>query len=421
MRSVNFSSDNLHIQLQYLNRNLQHLGMAEGMDNFNQKAQNAIQNIIQSTITSEFEYKIGARFYERTGPKRRGYRKGCYSRHLTTRFGRSEILVPRRQDALEYPSVDYSIFERYKRRHKEFDRMIVLSMILGLSTRKQKRFFREFIGDSVSPSTASRLLETLRIDLNEFRTRTLEDRYKYLLIDGFWVKVKINGQVKKKVILFVMGIDLQNKKEVIAFKLAHGETEEEVTGLLNDLYRRGLKGKHLKLVGSDGAKGIKAAISMVYPYAQWQLCYVHALRNLASHIRYKFKHRGPMMEDASKIYKSKTKKEALMRFQVFCFKWQPKEPGSVRRFKQSFPETLKFYDFPEDRDLISSTNSLERAQEEIRRRLKTQGYYQSLKSLDLWIFGIIQQLKEQRQEQQPRRVRPSKILVTDGYESLQRS
>ena len=185
MRSVNFSSDNLHIQLQYLNRNLQHLGMAESMDNFNQKAQHAIQNIIQSTITSEFEYKIGAKFYERTGPKRRGYRKGHYSRHLTTRFGRSEILVPRRQDALEYPSVDYSIFERYKRRHKEFDRMIVLSMILGLSTRKQKRFFRKFIGDAVSPSTASRLLETLRIDLNEFRTRTLEDRYKYLLIDGF--------------------------------------------------------------------------------------------------------------------------------------------------------------------------------------------------------------------------------------------
>jgi transposase-like protein len=395
--------------------------MAEGMDLFNQKAQVAIQRIIQSTVTEEFEYKIGARLYERTGSKRRGYRKGRYLRHLTTRFGRSEILVPRREDALGYPSMDYSIFERYKRRHKEFDRMIVLSMILGLSTRKQKRFFRQFIGDAVSPSTASRLLEALRIDLSEFRTRTLQDKYKYLLIDGFWVKVKINGQVKKKVVLFVMGIDLENKKEILAFKLAHGETEEEVSGLLNDLYRRGLKGQNLKLVGSDGSKGIKAAIAMVYPYAQWQLCHVHVLRNLASHIRYKFRYRGLMMEDASKIYKSYTKKEAVMRFQVFCLKWQSKEPGAIKLFKQSFPETLKFYDFPEDRNLISSTNSLERAQEEIRRRLKTQGYYQSLKSLDLWIFGIIRELKEQREEQLPRRLRLPKILVMTGCESLQRS
>jgi transposase-like protein len=298
--------------------------------------------------------------------------------------------------------------------------MIVLSMILGLSTRKQRKFFKEFIGDSVSPSTASRLLETLRGDLNEFRTRPLPDRYKYLLIDGFWVKVKINGRVQKKVVLFVMGIDLEDRKEILAFKLAQGETEEAVCGLLNDLYRRGLKGKYLKLVGSDGARGIRAAIAMVYPYAQWQLCHVHVLRNLASRVRYKFKHRALMMEDASKIYRSKTKKEALARFQIFCFKWLPKEGAAVKAFKQSFPDTLKFYDFPEDRDLISSTNSLEREQEEVRRRLKTQGYYQSTTALDLWIFGIIDQLRQNRQQQPGRRARPL-VLSTRSCESLQRS
>ena len=421
MRSANFSSDNLHVQFQYLNRNLSGLGLGDGMDSFKSLAHRSIQNLIQETVNREFEYQVGARIYERTGPKRLGYRKGLYARSLTTSFGRSDLLIPRLKDALDRGRVDYSLFDRYKRRHKEFDRMIVLSMILGFSTRKQKRFFRAFIGDAVSPQTASRLLETLKEDLNEFRARPIEDKYKYILIDGFWVKVKINGHVKKKVVLFVMGIDLQNKKEILAFKLAHGETEEEATSLLNDLYRRGLKGRHLKLVGSDGAKGIKAAIHMVYPYAGWQLCHVHVLRNLASHIRYKFKHRGPMMQEASLIYKSNTKKEAMMRFQVFCFKWQSKEPGAIRLFKQSFPETLRFYDFPEDRALISSTNSLERDHEEIRRRLKTQGYYQSIKALDLWIFGLIQELERQRQEQPPRRVRPSKILFTDTLESVHRS
>ena len=420
MRSVNFSTDNLHFQEQYLKRNLRDLGMMEGMEPFRQKAHVAIQNLIQSTVQDEFNWRIGAKLYQRAD-RRRGHRKGRYTRSLTTSFGRSQLLVPRLKNASEHPDVSYSLFQKYQRRHKEFDRMIVLSMILGLSTRKQKRFFREFIGDAVSPSTASRLLGTLWKGLCEFRTKPIEDKYKYLLLDGFWVKIKINGKVKKKVILFVMGIDSHNKKEVLAFRLAQSENEQEVTSLLNDLYRRGLKGKHLRLVGSDHAKGIKAAIQMVYPYAQWQLCHVHVLRNLSSNIRYKQRHRTPMMEDASKIYKSQTQKEALWRFQAFCFKWQPKEPNAIKHFKVSFPDTLKFYSFSEDRDLISSTNSLEREQEEIRRRLKTQGYYQSIKALNLWVFGIIQELSKQRQEQPPKKAKPRKILFTDTLESVHRT
>jgi len=421
MRSVNFSTDNLSSQDRYLKRNLRDLGMIEGMEPFRQKAHAVIQNLIQSTVQDEFDWRIGAKFYERAQRRMGRHRKGRYTRSLTTSFGRSELSVPRLKNASRYPGISYSLFDKYQRRHKEFDRMIVLSMILGLSTRKQKRFFREFIGDSVSPSTASRLLGTLWKGLCEFRTKPIEDKYKYVLIDGFWVKLKINGQVKKKVILFVMGIDIHNQKEVLAFRLAQSESEEEATSLLNDLYRRGLKGKHLRLVGSDHARGIRTAIQMVYPYAQWQLCHVHVLRNVASHIRHKNKHRALMMEDASKIYKSQTKKEAIWHFQAFCFKWQVLEPSAIRLFKQSFPDTLKFYDFSEDRDLISSTNSLEREQEEVRRRLKTQGYYQSIRALNLWVFGIIQELYRQRQEQQPKKAKPRKILFTDSLESVQRS
>ncbi len=135
--------------------------------------------------------------------------------------------------------------------------------------RKQRKFFRSFIGDAVSHATASRLIRTLEEDLQQFRTRPIEDKYKYLILDGLWVKVKDGNKLKEKVILFVLGITLDNKKEIIAFRLAKGETEEEVTSLLNDLYRRGLEGKNLKLIASDGAKGIRSAINMVYPYAKW--------------------------------------------------------------------------------------------------------------------------------------------------------
>lgn len=275
--------------------------------------------------------------------------------------------------------------------------MVILSMLLGLSTRKQRKFFKSFIGDAVSHTTASKLLKNLEVGLREFRSRPIEDKYKYLIIDGLWVKVR-GERIQKRVILFVLGITLDNKKEIIAFKLARGETEEEVTSLLNDLYRRGLEGKHLRLISSDGSKGIKSAINMVYPYAKWQLCYVHKLRNLSNNIRHKRKHRKEMMRQARGIYEAKSKKEAINRSNRFCLDWQKKEPYAIRCFQKDFYETLAYFDFKDDKNLIGTTNHLERDLEEVRRRIKIQGYFKSERSLNLWVYGIISQFREEQQQ-----------------------
>ena len=252
-------------------------------DNFESSAHRVVQEYIQKGIYEEFKLQIGADRYEHAGSRRLDERKGEYGRFFTTTFGTSRIDIPRTRDGLK---ITYSLFNKYQRRQQKFDDTVVLSMILGLSTRKQRKFFKAFIGDSVSHGTASKLLRNLEGDLAEYRTKPIEDKYKYLLIDGLWVSVMSNGRLRKMVILFVLGITMDNKKEIIAFKLAKGETEREVSGLLNDIYRRGLEGKHVKAVASDGAPGIKQAISLVYPYAKWHLCHTHKLRNLAGNIRH---------------------------------------------------------------------------------------------------------------------------------------
>ena len=396
MRSLNFSSDSLPIQYQYLKRNLRELGILANLDDFEKKAHKAIKDLIQDGVYEEFKVQIGADRYERED-SRLDTRKGSYERFFTTTFGTTLIKIPRtRRSKID---IKYSLFDKYQRRQKKFDNMIVLSMILGLSTRKQRKFFKAFIGDSVSHATASRLIGTLEDNLKEFRTRRIEDKYKYLLIDGIWVSIKLGNVTKKKPILVVLGITENNKKEILAFKLANGESEQETTALLNDLYRRGLEGKNLKIVASDGAEGIKAGITMVYPYAKWQLCSTHKLRNLSKNIKHKKNNRKRIMPQASRIYKADTKRQAIKRFNVFCKRWQDIEPYAIRCFKKDFDNTLSFYDFVHDRNFISTTNHLERDFEEVRRRIKIQGYFKNERSLNLWIFGIISQIRE---EQQPK-------------------
>jgi hypothetical protein len=259
-------------------------------DDFEFQAHRSIQELIQSCVNEEFALQVRAGRYEHA-PNRFDERKGGYERNLTTTFGTSRIRIPRVR--FNKVKIHYSLFEKYQRRQKKFDKTVVLAMLLGLSVRTQCKW--SFIGDAVSHTTASKLIRTLEDGLAVFRTRKIEDKYKYLLLDGLWVKVKDGNKLKEKVILFILGITLDNKKEIVAFKLAKGETEEEVTVLLNDVYRRGLEGKYLKLIASDGAKGIRSAISMIYPYVKWQLCYVHKLRNLNMHIRHKINNRPRMM------------------------------------------------------------------------------------------------------------------------------
>lgn len=415
MRDINLSQENLAVQWQYVKRNLRELGIMASFDDFEQKAHRAIDNLIQGGIYEEFAEQIGARRYEHAS-SRLDERKGEYPRFFTTTFGTSEISIPRTRDGLK---IHYSLFDKYQRRQKKFDNAVVLSMILGLSQRKQRKFFKAFIGDAVSHGTASKLLKNLESDLARYRTKPIEDKYKYLLIDGLWVSVMSNGHLRKMVILFVLGVTIDNKKEIVAFKLAKGETEQEVTGLLNDIYRRGLEGKNLKVVASDGAPGIRQGISLVYPYAKWQLCHTHKLRNLSSNIQHKKEHRRKMMAQASRIYRSASRRQAVKRFNRFCDKWHSLEPKAIRCLEKDFYDTIVYYDFFEDKNLISTTNHLERDLGEVRRRIKIQGYFKSEQSLSLWIYGIISQFREEQREGKPKYA--FTLIEEPKYESVQLS
>lgn len=388
---VNFSKDTLPKQWQYVKRNLREMGILNQaeVDDFEVKARLIVEGFFQRSINGEFREQIKAEEYQRT-EERADIRSGTYPRSFTTTFGRARLLIPKvRRKNREYV---YNLFAKYQRRRQKFDDMIVLSLLLGFSTRKQQKFFQAFIGDSVSHQTASRLIQNLAGDLRAYQSQAIEDKYRFLIIDGLWVHIK-ELDIKKRPVLFALGITKDGKQEIIAFKLAKGETEEEYTAFLNNLYRRGLLGKSLELGISDGSEAIIAACNTVYPYTPRQRCYTHKLRNLLQNIRHKIKHRPKMARQASKIYKAPSRHEAIRRFRLFVNHWCKVEPRAVNCFQDEFYHTLNFYDFPKEvRSAISTTNHLERFLEEIRRRIKIQGYFKNERSLNLWVFGLIKHI-----------------------------
>ncbi|MCF7886970.1 MAG: IS256 family transposase, partial [Candidatus Omnitrophica bacterium] len=267
------------------------------------------------------------------------------------------------------------------------------SLVLGLSTRKQKKFFNSFIGDSVSHTTASRLVNEISYLLNQYRNKPLVDQYKYLYLDAIWVHLK-ELDIKNRPVLVALGIKKDGSKDILAFKLANSESEKEWLGLINDLYRRGLEGFKLELIISDNCPGLKSAISYVYPYTQLQLCTVHKLRNILGKIKNKKKNRKKLMQQASNVFKSKSKNQAITRYNKFLKDWKDKEPAAVKTMKRDIQYYLTYFNFPQEkRNSLKSTNPLERINREMRKITRRFGYFQSQKSLDIYLYLFLKEEK----------------------------
>ena len=137
------------------------------------------------------------------------------------------------------------------------------------------------------------------------------------------------------------------------------ESQAAWEGLLQDLYRRGLEGKNLLLIVTDGCPGLAAAIETVYPPALHQRCWVHKMRNILQKVRKR--DYEAVKAGAQAIYRTDSNrlaKEALRSFQKH---WQGAYPAMVRQLEKDLPELLSFFSFP--RHLwrqLRTTNVIER-------------------------------------------------------------
>jgi len=300
MREIDFSKDNLPNQWKYVNTNLKRMGIWQDIE---VKIRDTLRFSIQTVFEDEFAMQIGAGLYQRS-KRRKDRRSGYYPRTIKTTYGTVTVYVPKARNLRP----EYRFIEKYKRRHDHFDRMLALGLILGMTTRKQQKFFKAFLGDSVSHTTASKILNGIEAGLNKYRAKKIKDEYEYIYLDALWIKIK-ELDIEDRPILFALGRKKNGKKEVLGFNLAHGESEEDWLSFLNDLYRRGLTGEKARLLISDNCKGLKKAVNFVWPYLQLQLCVVHKLRNILNHIQQKNKHRRELMKDASYVFKAPGKEK----------------------------------------------------------------------------------------------------------------
>ena len=93
-----------------------------------------------------------------------------------------------------------------------------------------------------------------------------------------------------------------------------------------DLYRRGLKGEQLKLIVTDGNKGMAKARGFVWHRAAHQRCWVHKLRNLSNRLKAS---QQDCMKQAHNIYVAPNRRDAVVQFRRWKQRWIKEAPVVV--------------------------------------------------------------------------------------------
>ena len=213
--------------------------------------------------------------YERSGG-RKAYRAGHHERSLTAKAGRPGLKVPKLKGAL----FESAMIERYRRREESVEEALIDMYLAGVSTRQVDDTGQLPWGDRMPSQTLSDKLKRVYAEIDEWRTRPLDDEYPYVFVDGVWHKRSWSGSVENVSILIAIGVSKDGHREVIG--VAEGMREDSASWeqFFRGMIERGLKG--VRLVVGDRCAGLVSTVNSMLPEARYQRCMVRFMRNVLS-------------------------------------------------------------------------------------------------------------------------------------------
>lgn len=340
---------------------------------------------LEELMRYDRQQHLGVEPYER-GKKRADQANGFYRRRLLTRLGAMELAVPRSRSGL----FQTQVLPRYQRREAAVDEALRKVFLLGVSTRQAGPALASLLDEAVSAATVSAVSKVLDQTVAAWHRRPLADTYRYLILDGVSVRIRLVGKVQRRVALCVYGVDEKGGRELIDFLLVKTESQEQWHSLLEELWRRGLRGTKLKLISTDGHAGLIAALRLVWPRVALQRCWAHKLRNVAAKLK---RSQSECLQEAKLIYQAQTRNGAIAAFRAWKTRWKVPAPRAVHCLEEDLEELLAFYDSPPaHRKRLRTTNVIERLFVEVRRRIRTMCAFTTRDSCERILFSVFDRM-----------------------------
>ena len=339
-----------------------------------EKLRKSFGKIIKSMLEAEMNEHLGNEKYKHQDNKEENYRNGYSRKKVKSNLGEIDLDIPRDRNG-EFEPV---IVPKHSRDISRLETQIIELYGMGNTTRQISDFVESLYGFEVSAEMVSNITDKIIPEMEEWKTRRLEEIYPFVYIDAIHFNVKENGVVGKKAAYVAMGINLSGIKEVLGIYIGENETSKFWMTVFNNLKNRGIK--DIIILSSDGLTGIKEAIQTAFPKTEHQTCIVHLTRNTLKYVSHKDK--GKFAQDLKAIYTASDEEIGKKLMYETAEKWKEKYPTAMDRWEENWGIISPFFKFSQKiRKMIYTTNTIESLNSCYRRLNKARNVYPTKESL----------------------------------------
>lgn len=356
----------------------------EGSSGFSE----GLRLLVNEAMVQERSAVLQARPYERC-EARLGRSNGFKPKTLATRLGPIEFRVPQVRDGVDfYPSA----LEKGVRSEQALLLALAEMYVQGVSTRKVTKIVEELCGHSVSSTQVSTCAAKLDEGLQSWRERPLH-ACPYLILDARYEKVRQGGQLLDCAVLIAIGIDHSGKRSVLGVSVALSEAEVHWRTFLSSLQSRGLHG--LTFIVSDAHAGLGAARAAVFPSVPWQRCQFHLQQNAQAYVP-RLDLRSKVAADIRAIFHCPDLPSANARLKDTVLAYASSAPKLALWMEENLPQGFAVFSLPESHQKrLRTSNSIERVNQEIKRRTRVASLFPNEASLLRLVSALLAEISDE--------------------------
>lgn len=341
-----------------------------------------LEQMMEAKLTSQLGYEPYAASGRNSGNSRNGKR----TRNLRTSAGDVTIEVPRDRKG-DYQPV---LLDKYQTSTNELEDKIIALYAKGVSTRDIQDTLHDLYGVEVSPQTISTVTDKVWDLVEAWQNRPLAAVYPIIYLDAIHLKIRRDGRVLNTAVYIVLGVDVDGQRDVLGHWVGDGgEGANFWLSVVADLQARGVEDMFIACI--DGLTGFKDAIQAVFPQTQIQRCIIHQVRQSLNYVSWK--ERKAFVADLKKIYQPPTREAGEERLLELGERWGGQYAVAVRSWERNWEDLATMFEYPaEIRRLISTTNTVEGYNRQIRKVVKTKGALPSADAARKLLFLVTRQI-----------------------------
>jgi putative transposase len=334
------------------------------------KALSLISDEVRSAVSTTFDQLLKAELElflgdsQQQDNKRNGYLPA--REYVLKGVGAIRVRVPRDRKG-EFQSVVVPFHEKMDPR-LEADMAIL--HLAGLSTRTLAMISKRLLGVEVNKDSVTNSLDIIKGEAEKWLTRPLSGRYWALFIDGTNFRIQRRGSTLKEPSLVVLGVDENNRKSILAIESGTKDSADCWKTVFNELKRRGLDPKYVKVGIMDGRPGLEAVFKEEFHQAKTARCWRHALENTLNKVS-----KRNLDEFKSLTYGvmyAVSEEDARKAFLALKMRMEKDEYRAIKCIEKDLEPLLTHYSFSSEFwTSLRTTNSIERVNKELKRRYKS--------------------------------------------------